>query len=147
MKLSPNLRERLDPLRDGPPLIVGVGPILDQVIIKRSVAKGTFLGGNHPLPDGVYNEALTGFVVRLYTYSPRKRDGVWILKKADHLQVFHRKRVPTAKGDKRMKTKAIEFAKRVAKEYDWFYIEGAKHNQEVPDFYQAYVELGEVIDQ
>lgn len=146
MKISNTTREKLDKLKDGPPLIVGIGPVLDSQVIKREVIRGSHAGGNHPLPTAVYNEALTGFQVRLYTHRERQRDGVWILTKIEHIRVFQRKRVPTVKGDKKIKTMAREFGKQIAREYGWLYVEDAKHNQEVPDLYQAYVELGEVCD-
>ena len=143
MKISRTLRERLEKLKDGPPLIVGIGPVLDERIIKRHVRVGTHQGGQHPLSDGVYNEALTGFSVRLYTHRARKRDEVWILTKLDHVWVFER---GDRRSPKKLKEMARKLAKQVAKEYDWLYVEEAKHNQEVPDLFQAYVELGEICD-
>ena len=144
MKISKTARSKLEKYRDGPTLIVGIGPILDEMVIKRSVLRGTHPGGQHPLPDGVYNEALTGFAIRLYTHSPRRRDGVWILKKVEQVMAIERQRVPTKKGDKSLKNRAKRFARQIADEYGWVFKEDAKHNQEVPDLFQAMVELDEI---
>lgn len=147
MKISNTTRDKLDKLKDGPPLIVGIGPVLNPNIIKREVSRGSFAGGNHPLPTSVYNESLTGFQVRLYTHRERQRDGVWILTKVEHIRVFKRRQNPSKKSDERMKRLAERFAKQIAREYDWLYVPDAKHNQEVPDLFQAYVELGEICNE
>lgn len=92
---------------------------------------------------------LFGSEVRLYTTRFRQRDGSMILTKLGTIETYVYKYDPAEKPKtKRVKSKdvtskkhAVHLAKGLAKQYDWFYLKKAGHNDRVSEELQAYLEL------
>jgi len=87
-----------------------------------------------------------GWEIRLYTHRARQRDGEWILTKLGWITRIEKKLKNMKRKDKQsLKKHAIEVAKRIAEDREWIFVEKAKHNDPVPDLFQALLELDEVI--
>lgn len=128
----------LDALEGDAPLIVSLGGPIEH---DEWVAQTDTHGNTRRWPI-----RWIGWEIRLYSHRARQRDGEWILTKLGWVTRIEKKMQNMKRKDKKnLKEHATRVAKRIAEEREWIFVEKAKHNDPVPDLFQALLELDEVI--
>lgn len=128
----------LDALEGDAPLIVSLGgPLEHDEWVETTTTNGHV--NRVPIRWMCYE-------IRLYSHRARQRDGEWILTKLGWITRIEKKLKNMKRKDKQsLKEHATRVAKKIAEDREWIFVERAKHNDPVPDLFQALLELDEVI--